>query len=202
MYDYFISENTFTVHKALNNLLDLGRTEWFDNPATESVENIDSVLAKSFGQAIEYLSERFGDNVDDWFWGELHTVTFFHPIGRYIPIFGRLLNAGPFPMGGGSNSINPGIYRYSSPWRVVAGASQRHIFDLGNMKNSLRVIPTGISGNFMSDHYKDQVDLWRNVEYRPFVLDREDVEADAAHVMKMIPLSDLDVDISARSESD
>jgi penicillin amidase len=202
LYDYFISENTFTVHKALNHLLELRKTEWFDNPATEPVENIDSVLAKSFGQAIEYLSDRFGDNVDNWIWGELHTVTFFHPIGRYIPIFGQLLNAGPFPMGGGSNSINPGIYRFSNPWKVAAGASQRHIFDLGNMKNSLRVIPTGVSGNFMSDHYTDQVDLWRNVEYRPFVLDRVDVEADAVHVMKMIPISEIEVGISSRSESD
>jgi penicillin amidase len=95
-------------------------------------------------------------------------------------------------MGGGSHSINPGLYRLTQPFIMLAGASQRHIFDLGNMKNSLRIIPTGISGNFMSDHYSDQVELWRRVEYRPFHLDREDVEKDAAYFLKMIPAKDID----------
>jgi penicillin amidase len=54
------------------------------------------------------------------------------------------------------------------------------------MKNSLRVIPAGISGNFMSPHYDDQVDLWRHGKYRPFVLDRKSVEEDARYTLIML----------------
>ena len=55
------------------------------------------------------------------------------------------------------------------------------------MKNSLRVIPTGISGNFMSPHYDDQTEVWRTGKYRPFVLDRKSVEKDARYTLSMIP---------------
>ena len=38
----------------------------------------------------------------------------------------------------------------------------------------------------MSDHYDDQTEKWLNVEYRPFHLDREDVEQDAKYRMKIL----------------
>jgi acyl-homoserine lactone acylase PvdQ len=39
----------------------------------------------------------------------------------------------------------------------------------------------------MSPHYDDQIDMWRTVTYRPFVIDREGVEVDAKYTLKMIP---------------
>jgi penicillin amidase len=55
------------------------------------------------------------------------------------------------------------------------------------MNNSLRVIPAGISGNFMSPHYDDQTELWRTGKYRLFVLDRKRVEEDARYTLVMLP---------------
>jgi penicillin amidase len=54
------------------------------------------------------------------------------------------------------------------------------------MKSSRRVIPAGISGNFMSPHYDDQVELWRTGKYRPFILDRKSVEEDRRHTLRML----------------
>ena len=186
LYNYWLS-NSFVVHNAVNSLIENNQSPWFDNPETPSAETRDSVLASAFNQAVDFLTGAFGDKPDDWRWGKLHTLTLFNPVGRQIPILGRMMNVGPIPFDGGSHSLNPGLYRLTEPYRALAGASQRHIFDLGNMKNSLRIIPAGISGNFMSDHYDDQFDLWRGVEYRPFHLDREDVEKDARYRLKMIP---------------
>ncbi|MCK5204882.1 MAG: penicillin acylase family protein, partial [Desulfobacterales bacterium] len=42
-------------------------------------------------------------------------------------------------------------------------------------------------GNFMSPHYDDQAELWRTGKYRPFVLDRKSIEADARYRLKMLP---------------
>lgn len=186
LYQYWLV-NSFIVHNALNHLIRDDRSPWFDNPSTDAVETLDSVLAIAFPAAVEFLAEAFGDDPSAWTWGRLHTLTFFHPVGRYLPVIGKFMNVGPFPMDGGSNTINAGLYRLTEPWVMLAGASQRHIFDLGNPGNSLRIIPTGISGNFMSDHYDDQVGLWRAVQYRPFHLDRADVEADARYRLKIIP---------------
>ena len=90
-------------------------------------------------------------------------------------------------MGGSISTVNPMPWHLEDPWEVYHGASERCIFDLSDMGNSLRVIPAGISGNFMSPHYDDQIDLWRTVTYRPFVIDRKGVDADARYVMTMKP---------------
>ena len=128
-----------------------------------------------------------GDKVDGWKWGQLHTLTIYHPLGKSSSLLGALLNIGPFPTGGSFATVNPQPYRLSNPWEGYHGASLRYIIDFSNMKNSLRVIPTGISGNFMSPHYDDQTELWRTGKYRPFVLDRESVEKDARYTLSMIP---------------
>jgi hypothetical protein len=57
--------------------------------------------------------------------------------------------------------------------------------EVSDMKNSCRVIPAGISGNFISPHYDDQTELWRRGKYRPFVLDRKNVEQDARYTLIM-----------------
>ena len=128
-----------------------------------------------------------GDKVVDWKWGKLHTLTIYHPLGKSSSLMGYFMNIGPFPMGGSFATVNPQPYRLSNPWEGSHGASLRYIIDFSNMKNSLRVIPTGISGNFMSPHYDDQTELWRTGKYRPFVLDRKSVEQDARYTLIMIP---------------
>jgi penicillin amidase len=128
-----------------------------------------------------------GHNIDDWKWGELHTLTFYHPFGKSSPLMGYFMNIGPFPMGGSMATVNPQPYRLSNPWEVYHGASLRYIIDFSNMNNSLRVIPAGISGNFMSPHYDDQTEMWRTGKYRPFVLDRKSVEEDVRYTLTMLP---------------
>jgi len=186
LYEQYI-KNSFVVFNALRNLMTQGRSPWFDDPDTLEVEGIEDMIAKSFKEAVAYLNGQMGDNVDDWQWGKLHTLTFYHPFGKSSSLMGYFMNIGPFPMGGSFVTVNPQPYRLSKPWEVYHGASLRYIIDFSNMKNSLRVIPAGISGNFMSPHYDDEVELWRTGRYRPFVLDRESVEKDARYTLKLIP---------------
>ncbi|MEZ5357803.1 MAG: penicillin acylase family protein [Candidatus Zixiibacteriota bacterium] len=190
LYEYFVSENNFTVHKAMQNLKSIPESDWFDNSETGERETLADVIAESFNQAVAELTSAYGENVADWHWGEFHTLTIFHPIGRVLPFVGGMLNIGPYPVGGGSHSINPSLYRLNGSYKMVAGASQRHIFDLSDIDNSLRIIPTGISGNFMSPHYKDQSEMWLNGDYRPFVLSSDRIEADIVTKMQIIPTSD------------
>jgi len=180
-------ENFDVVFNALRNLMTRGQSPWFDDPDTPEVEGLDEVIFKSFKEAVIYLDGQLGGKVDDWKWGKLHTLTFYHPFGKSSPLMGYFLNIGPFPMGGSFASVNPQPYRLSKPWEGYHGASLRYIIDFSNMKNSRRVIPAGISGNFMSPHYDDQAQLWCNGKYRPFVLDRKSVEEDVRHTLILLP---------------
>ena len=179
--------NKDVVFNAMRNLIAAGRSSWFDDPDTAEVEGINDIIGKSFTEATIYLEEKMGSNVDDWKWGDLHTLTLYHPFGKSSSLMGYFMNIGPNPMGGSMATVNPQPYKLSEPWEGYHGASLRYIIDFANRKNSRRVIPAGISGNFMSPHYDDQAELWRTGKYRPFVLDRKSVEADARYTLKMQP---------------
>ena len=180
-------KNKDVVFNAMRNLVAAGRSVWFDDPDTAEEEGINDIIGKSFTEAVLYLEEKMGSNVDDWKWGDLHTLTLYHPFGKSSALMGYFMNIGPNPMGGSMATVNPQPYKLSEPWEGYHGASLRYIVDFANRKNSRRVIPAGISGNFMSPHYDDQAELWRTGKYRPFVLDRKSVEADARYTLKMLP---------------
>ena len=186
LYRQYI-KNISVAFNAMRNLIARGNSPWFDDPATPEVEGIREIVAKSFKEAVIYLEGQMGGNVKDWIWGKLHTLTIYHPLGKSSPLMGYFMNIGPFPMGGSIATVNPQPYRLSNPWEGYHGASLRYIIDFSNMKKSLRVIPTGISGNFMSPHYDDQTELWLTGRYRPFVLDRKGVEEDARYTLIMLP---------------
>jgi penicillin amidase len=171
----------------MRNLIAQDQSPWFDDPDTADVEGINDIIAKSFSEAMVYLNEKMGSKVDDWQWGKLHTLTLYHRFGKSSSLMGFFMNIGPFPMGGSIATVNPQPYKLTHPWEGYHGASLRYIIDFADRKNSRRVIPAGISGNFMSPHYDDQAELWRTGKYRPFVLDRKSVEEDAKYTLKMIP---------------
>ncbi len=180
-------KNKDVVFNAMRNLIAAGRSSWFDDPDTAEVEGINDIIDKSFTEAIVYLDEKMGSKVDDWKWGKLHTLTLYHPFGKSSSLMGYFMNIGPYPMGGSIATVNPQPYKLTEPWEGYHGASLRYIVDFANRKNSRRVIPAGISGNFMSPHYDDQAELWRTGKYRPFALDRKRVEEDARYRLKMLP---------------
>jgi hypothetical protein len=64
--------------------------------------------------------------------------------------------------------------------------SNRHIYDLSNWEKSLGSIVPGQSGMIGSPHYKDQVDLWRQVKHHPLYFSRDTVEKESAHVLELI----------------
>jgi penicillin amidase len=186
LYAQYIQDKDM-VFNAMRNLIAADESTWFDDPDTAQKEGIKDVISQSFSAAIVYLVEKMGSNVKDWKWGDLHTLMFYHPFGKSSSLMGYFMNIGPFAMGGSFATVNPQPYKLSRPWEAYHGASLRYIIDFADRKNSQRVIPAGISGNFMSPHYDDQVELWRTGKYRPFVLDRQSIEADARYALKMVP---------------
>ncbi len=180
-------DNYYVTFNSMRDMISRGGSEWFDDPDTPEVEGLDNVIKKSFVDAVAYLDDEMGGKVKNWVWGDLHTLTLYHAFGKKSSLMGFFMNIGPYPMGGSLATVNPQPYKLTNPWGGYHGASLRYIFDMGDMKNSIRVIPAGISGNFMSPHYDDQIDMWRTVTYRPFVLDREKVEEDTRYLLKMSP---------------
>lgn len=153
-------------------LIRRSRSEWFDNVQTPDVqETMAQIVRASLEETYHYLISSFGDSVYQWKWGNLHQLTFEHPLGEVKPL-DKLFNIGPFPAGGSYTSVNnAGYFLDKNNFHVNVGPSLRQIVDLSNRNNSLSVITTGQSGHPLSKHYKDQTLLWRAGAYHPSTFD-------------------------------
>ncbi|RJP19378.1 MAG: penicillin acylase family protein [Candidatus Abyssobacteria bacterium SURF_5] len=162
---------------------------WFDDPSTESVESQDQVIAECAGEAVKSLRRFYRRPPDGWKWGQLHTLTFSHPLGR-SGIAAKLLNLGPYQLGGENYSVNPGNYYFDldqKPYPVIAGPSMRTVMDFGDVDAARMVITLGQSENRFSRHYADQLPLWLKGESLPLWKNAEET-GECEDKLVLIPL--------------
>ena len=148
---------------------------WLDDSETQKIENREDVMLQGLKDALAFLQKKLGSDIADWEWGDIHRLKMEHGLGRVSPILGWFFNRGPFPVGGGIFSLSPMTFYFYKPYDAYIGDSMRYIIDLKDPDSSLRIIPAGISGNFLSPHYDDQIKKYLGGEYRPFVFSREKV---------------------------
>jgi penicillin G amidase len=153
--------------RVTSRLLADGTSLWFDDVRTEQAETRDDIIRKSFREALTELRGRFGSEMKTWRWGEMHTVTLNHPFGLRKPL-DKVFSIGPFPYGGGSTALVSGEFSFNKPFEVMVGASLRQIVDFSRPGETLRILPSGQSGQVLHPHYDDQTHLWLNGMYRTF----------------------------------
>jgi penicillin amidase len=171
------AHSTIYFHKLAND----PAARWWDDITTPETETREEILQRSLTEAVAWLQERNGNDMDAWTWGTLHTATFAStPLGESgIGPIESLVNRGPFPVDGGSDLVNANNWSWDEPAAVRSHPSMRMIVDLSDFDASRWVIPTGQSGHPYHRNYDDQIELWLNGEYLPMLSSREAVEAAA-----------------------
>ncbi|MFZ5855536.1 MAG: penicillin acylase family protein [Chloroflexota bacterium] len=164
---------------------------WDDKSTTDKVETRDDILAKSFASAVEceICVDKFGKDISQWKWGELHSATFRNAtLGQsgIGPIEG-LFNRGPFVTGGGESIVNATGWTVGYSFEVDWLPSEREVVDLSNLNNSLALHTTGQSGHAYHPHYDDMAPLWATVQYYPMWWEQESVIADAEGHLTLVP---------------
>ncbi len=165
LFDAYFSVFHLAVHAADAVLLGEDPA-WYPGGKAPAVEA--ALLA-----AVAELEAAQGADPAAWRWGAAHALTLAHPLGAVGHPLGRLLarwlrlNRGPFPQPGDGMTVNLCGYTLAAPYRPMVGASLRLVVDLKHPDASRWVIPGGSSGDPLSPHYADQVDLWRRGEYLP-----------------------------------
>jgi penicillin amidase len=159
-------------------------SHWFD---LGNGEDRNEVMRWALRQTVDFLTEELGPEIDDWTWGQLHTLTYAHMLGSVKPL-DRLLNRGPYPMGGDSSTLwATGIRRLDLSTEGTTGPPFRFIADLSDLRNSWGLLAPGQSGQPGSKHYDDQVQAWFDAEYHPMLYAREDVDREAKATLKLVP---------------
>jgi len=119
-------------------------------------------------EAMAELEDRFGDDMDTWYWGRIHRSEFPHPIAEAFDL-------PPVERSGGAGTV------------AATGATFRQIIDLGDLDNSRATSAPGQSARPGSPFYDNLREMWGNQEFFPLLYTREAVEENAQFRLTLIP---------------
>ena len=173
-------------YRVTNRLLASDSSAWFDNINTPVRESRDDIIRKSLVDALDELNARFGPEMKTWQWGELHKVLFEHPFGKRKPL-DKVLNVGPFAVGGCATTIDKGDFSLTTPYSFSAGPSMRQIIDFANPSVASTVITLGQSGQPLNKHYDDQMALWLNGGYHMVTINWSDIKKSGWQHLELEP---------------
>jgi penicillin G amidase len=145
------------------------------------------VLAAAWDATVTELRAAYSDDVRLWIYGRDHTLTFRHPLDA-VPTLAKLLDRGPFPVGGDLDTVRMGYLprEFAGPPFYVA-PSYRQICDLADWDRSQSIHPPGQSGQPGSRHYADLLQPWLRIQYHPMLWSRARVEAAAVERLTLEP---------------
>ena len=114
--------------------------------------NYDELLIASGDQATALLeTSTHSKEISAWQIGKINTLTMNHPLGQ-SGILHRFLSIGPLEQSGSAYAPKAMTHTHGPAMRFVA--------DLSDWDRSLMEISSGESGEFGSEHYKDQFTEW------------------------------------------
>ena len=132
------------------------------------------------------LDEAFAE-VKGASWGKLHYVTFQHPMGA-VRALGKLLNRGPYPVGGDGDTVLQSSFSFRAPYDANRWLpSLRFVADTSDWDKSLFVHAPGQSGRPGSRHYDDQVPFWLQGKSHQMPFSRPAVDAATETVQRFEP---------------
>jgi len=141
-------------------------SKWFDNKTTPTIETRDDIILLALDDTLTALTAFFGtEDISQWRWGRLHQLRIEH-LTRLDP-----LGFGPVEVNGTGETVSPfSGYRLWNGDNIQLdysdhGSSERMIIDLGNLNNSLSIIPSGERGITNSKHYIDLLQMYLQGEY-------------------------------------
>lgn len=151
-----------------------GASEWCDVRPSNAVETCTEMAELALDEALQELSESYGDDIESWRWGAAHEAVHEHPVLGETRLFSWIVNIRQATSGGDftlNRAATPG--RGAEPYINTHGAGYRGVYDFADPDSSVFIISTGQSGHPFSRHYDDMGELWRRGEYVPMTLDPE-----------------------------
>ncbi|MBM2814498.1 MAG: Penicillin amidase [Ignavibacteria bacterium] len=163
IYRNYVFVSSIPTRKILE-LMKSDSSEWFDDVRTKEIENKETIVSKSFRQAVTKLDSIYGNpDVNTWSYGKIHKLTLKHIFGSE-KFLEPSLTVGPYEIGGNNTTINNTDWKIYKPFDVFVGASMRFITDMSDTLVFMS-LPGGASGDPLSPNFSDQLFLWLNGGY-------------------------------------
>ncbi|MWD28856.1 penicillin acylase family protein [Aquicoccus sp. SCR17] len=165
-----------------------GAAAWCDVKQSAPKETCTDISRMALDDALIWITENFGRDLESLRWGDAHQATHDHPVLGEVPVLRYFVNIRQ-STSGGDNTLMRGRTSGTgpNPFQNVHGAAYRGVYDFADPDSSVFVISTGQSGHFLSRHYDDMGQLWRRGEYIPMSLDTDLARAAAVGVTHLLP---------------
>jgi penicillin amidase len=188
MFDKMLGQKMLLENMMINTVANNNSSQWVDNVKTEKVETFNDIVEQAFKETVNDLTAQLGNDVKDWEWQKIHTLTLKHPLG-VVKMLDRVLhlNRGPFGVPGSYHTVNPYSYSFRDLYEGKHGASHRHVYSTANWDDSQTVIPTGTSGIPSSKFYLDQTNMYLHNQYHDDNFSKDHVANAAKFSMQIMP---------------
>ena len=165
-----------------------GAAAWCDVLQSAVIETCTDIARIALDEALLRLSERYGQNVESWRWGDLHQAAQDHPVLGDVPVLRYFVNIRQ-STSGDDHTLMRGRTKGTGddPFLNVHGAGYRGVYDFADPDSSVFIISTGQSGHPLSRHYDNLGERWRQGEYIPMSLDPELARAAAVGYSVLSP---------------
>ncbi|PYC82670.1 penicillin acylase family protein [Streptomyces tateyamensis] len=168
---------------------------WWDYIDSNHLQQhgLDNLLKEAMKDARQDLTAHLGKDVSTWSWGRLHPLNLKEQTlgvdtsSIASGIVHRLLNRGPYQMGGGSAAVD------ATGWTAVAGydvdwiPSMRMVVDLSDFNASHWINVGGQSGHAFDDNYDDQTELWQQGKLLPWSYSAAAVNQSTKNTLSLTP---------------
>ncbi|MCF7700240.1 penicillin acylase family protein [Loktanella sp. M215] len=165
-----------------------GASVWCDVIQSAPVETCTDIARQSLDDALTWIGENWGKNLETLRWGDAHQAAHDHPTLGTVPILQWFVNIRQ-STSGGDNTLMRGQTSGTGPdpFLNVHAAGYRGVYDFADPDSSVFVTATGQSGHFLSRYYDNLGELWRRGEYIPMSLDPDLARAAALGTMRLEP---------------
>ncbi|MCC5965835.1 MAG: penicillin acylase family protein [Natronohydrobacter sp.] len=165
-----------------------GASEWCNIVQSSVRETCTEIAISALDEALLRLTERYGENVESWRWGDAHMATHRHSVLGDVALVRHFVNIRQSTSGGDHTLMRGRTSgRDPEPFANVHGAVYRGVYDFADPESSVFILSTGQSGHPLSRHYDDLGDLWRRGEYIPMTLDPDLARGGSVGITRLLP---------------
>ncbi|MFI5620804.1 penicillin acylase family protein [Streptomyces sp. NPDC051567] len=168
------------------------KSAWWQSPAVrldKATTTRDELFARAMKDARWELTAKLGKDQSTWSWGRLHQLNLKNQtMGTEGPgALRRLLNRGPWNLGGGEATVNATGWNASSGYEVTWVPSMRMVVNLNDLDKSRWINLTGASGHTYNSHYTDQTTMWAKGELLEWPFGKEAVDKATVDTLVLKP---------------
>ncbi len=162
--------------------------EWFKQPpefvfGPNPAAGRDRLASRLFNETIEQMTEKFGEDMSAWRYGDTHYAEIHHPLQHLMSeADADRLTIGPLPRGGAANTLNA-----NRGDRQYHGGTFRMIVDTGDWDAAVGTNSPGQSGDPRSKHYSNLFRNWNEGSYFPMYFSREKIETATDLRLNLLP---------------